>query len=75
MSEEYVTVRIAVAISPDGSWRAYGNSTWDDENTMDRASEFLDGNAAIAAGEHWVEAQIPLPKPQSIETIKGKVVE
>ncbi len=70
--EEFVTVRIAVAISPDGSWQAYGSEDESSDMAVRKCKLWLQKKCEEV---RWVEAQIPLPKPQSINTIKGKVCE
>lgn len=59
-----IRVRIAIAISPDESWAAYGY--WDAKTDKDiKDGLFIDG---IADGEqvHWIEADVPVPAPQII---------
>lgn len=63
-----IRVRIAIAISPDESWAAYGY--WDAKTDKDiKEGLFFDG---IADGEqiHWIEADVPVPFGQ---TIQGEV--
>lgn len=55
--QKTVRVRIAVAVDKDGDWRAWG----DVEEVVVFGGEAL----------HWVEADIPLPQPQTVE---GEVV-
>lgn len=60
-----VRVRIAVAVSEDGEWYAYGQSRTDDEDALYEVRSMMDGAAWI------VEADIP-HGPQVIE---GRVSE
>ena len=60
------TIRIAVAIEPDGSdWNAFA-SPKGDKYTADTVVECMSNLATV----HFVEAEIPLP-----EYIIGKVAE
>lgn len=63
-----VRVRIAVAVCPNGEWQARGDSTHTDEESKD-----IIYMCDLPTGETWhfIEADIPLPEPQTIE---GEVV-
>jgi len=63
-----VRVRIAVAVCPDGEWAAAGN--WEYSGEAIRDIVFID-ELPGSESWHWIEADIPLPKPQTIE---GEVV-
>ena len=59
-------IRIALAINADGEWRAFGEIDYTQDEMLDRAKIGVSHPLAI----HWIEADVPLPQPQ---TIKGKI--
>lgn len=63
-----VRVRIAVAVTPDGAWSAFGYSGYDEKGVKE--SVFIDD---LPEGEqfHWIEADVPIPVAT---TIPGAVV-
>lgn len=64
-----VRVRIAVAVTEIGHWNASGFYDWDDAEAVDEVGGPL---AGLATTVHFIEADIPLPQPL---TIQGSVVE
>ena len=66
MTAKTVRVRIAVAVCPNGEWLAHGMSGQDDDEVL----LYVVGRAENEV-LRWVEADIPLPEPQTIE---GEVV-
>lgn len=60
MNDNLITVRIAVAVSEDGSWYAVGDSQSSDDNKM----AFLREHAPSPVREvYFVEAEVPAPTP------------
>ena len=68
MGRETVRVRIAVAVNDVGEWTARG---WLDADDEDAAFAARVSHAEPSSQIVWVEADIPLPRPQ---TIPGEVV-
>ena len=72
-SEETVRVRIAVAVGPNGHWGAsgwcVGGGCADADDVAFEVAE-LDYEAARLS---YVEADVPLPAPDRVLTIDGKV--
>lgn len=69
-----VRVRIAVVVDEKGGYNAVGfqdsdGFVWSDKEILQTAQDAFDpqGNEAV----HFIEADVPLPEPQTIE---GKVV-
>lgn len=60
-----VRVRIAVAVDADAEWSAAGAAGANDSDTVIEAAYNLP--KGLAAGVHWVEADIPIPEPTTIE--------
>lgn len=65
---ETVRVRIAVAVDPDGDWHSCGSRGVEEADAKSFAYEGTEQFPIIS----WIEADIPIPKPQTIE---GEVVE
>ena len=57
-----VTVRIAVAVSPAGSWSAHGGIDITDRQAMDDACECLDQGEA----RFWLTAELPVPESAEV---------
>ena len=72
-SEETVRVRIAVAVGPNGHWGAsgwcVGGGCADADDVAFEVAE-LDYEAARLS---YVEADVPLPTPDRVLTVEGKV--
>ena len=68
MSRRTVRVRIAVAVTPNGSWEAAGSRGWPDDDASHEARVCSDDPAH--ARVTYVEADVPLPEP---ETVEGEV--
>lgn len=62
--QKTVRVRIAVAIGDDGQWNCCGWRGCADEDARGIASDTLESEQFVI---HWVEADIPVPQPQTIE--------
>lgn len=64
MTSKTVTVRIPVAVYPDGEWGADANSHRDDESNL----KYLHNNWCE---EHmsvvWITAEVPIPEPVEVE--------
>lgn len=63
-----VKVRAAVCIADDGRWAIAGGSDWGDATSKANAYFFGAGSSDLT---HFIEAEVPLPDPQ---TIPDKVV-
>lgn len=64
-----VRVRIAVAVNPNGYWKATGYSDFffvhpTNEESAEREVRVEAGKDAVV---HWVEATLQVPEPQTIE--------
>ena len=57
-----IRVRIAVGIDRDGEWEAYGTNDRTDAQTLQNA-----GFDSWASTVVWVEADVPLPEPVTVE--------
>lgn len=60
-----VRVRIAVAVNEHGHWNASGYFKWNKGEARETALEGLDEPGAETI--HYVEADVPIPAPQTIE--------
>lgn len=69
---EYVTVHVAVAVNPDGSWRAIGASAETLRDSMGDAVRVSAYDDAGPAHVHILRARLPIP---SRKIIKPKVSE
>jgi len=58
-----VRVRIAVAVQPSGGWYAYGTQDEDDSEKLAMMEDWDIDTSHIV----FVEADIPLPKAQTVE--------
>ena len=59
-------VTVAVVINEVGDWYAWGGSNW----TKEQARREVEGQVCEPYVLHYVEAEVPLPTPQ---TFQGKV--
>ena len=66
-------VRIAVAVSEDGHWAAYGESGTEDTFKQACALESLEGGGGYEL--LFVEADIPVPEPYVPPTVEGTVTD
>lgn len=67
---ETVRVRIAVGVDPKGNWQAHGYKGASEADAIGFALEVWDSEIddhASGVVTHWIEADIPLPAPQTVE--------
>jgi hypothetical protein len=70
-SGETVRIRAAVVITTDGDWGIVGSSKFDDR-TSEKDALWVAGVKGHFGDIHFIEADIPLPKPQTIRAeVKG----
>lgn len=58
-----VRVRIAVSVDPDGVWNSCG---WSEGSDADKSGLAFE-EQAYGGALHWVEADVPIPEPTTIE--------
>jgi len=71
-----VRVRIAVVVSNDGEFQAYGSSCDNDAQASSEAQECHtnDGIEGYTFKTYFIEADVDTPEKQEPETIEGEVV-
>jgi len=58
-----VKVRVAVAITKDGRWSAYGNGFDNPDEMEEEAQDFFEGRPCQI---RWLTAEFPIPEPLEI---------
>lgn len=70
MGEKTVRVRVAVAVGMELGEHVYGTAGWSGGSDKDMVNEALDAADLEHRSEsvvHFIEADIPIPEPQTIE--------
>ena len=60
-------IRIAVAVGPDGKWRAFGTEKDDDTSAEETALMLLPFSLRAKAVIYWITAEVPVPQSAEIE--------
>lgn len=65
---QYATVRIAVAINPQGHWRTCGNAALPDKTVLGILRSATEDTVV------WVTASVPIPEPKPLDPeIRGVI--
>ena len=60
-------IRIAVAVGPDGKWRAFASNLDDDDTADETALILFPPKSRTDAKIYWISAEVPDPQPVEIE--------
>jgi hypothetical protein len=65
-----IKIRIAIAVSSTGEWRASGDSGWNDREALIDSRDMLSG---LVENQFFIESEIDVPEVQTLKIDAAKV--